>query len=113
VGEARDQEPGELQVDVLSAVAFEGPSHRMEGVAVNLDHSPLLAPQEVDLVAMQLHVHLGVGQAAAAAECEECLLELAAGEGRLARFSREQFPQCSGFPAGGSVQGGLDRVGRY
>ena len=68
VGEARDREAGQLEVHVLSAVAFEGSSHRVEGVAVDLDHSPLLAPEEVDLVAMQLHVHLRVGQAATAAE---------------------------------------------
>jgi hypothetical protein len=58
---------GQLEVYVFPAVALEGPSHRVEGVAVDLDHPPLLAPQEVDLVAVQPHVHLRVGKAAAAA----------------------------------------------
>jgi hypothetical protein len=44
VRETRDGEAGELEVHVLSAVALEGSSHRVERVAVDLDHSPLLAP---------------------------------------------------------------------
>jgi hypothetical protein len=44
VREACDREAGELEVHVLSAVAFEGSARRMERIAVDLDHSPLLAP---------------------------------------------------------------------
>ena len=110
-GEARHRKAGQLEVHVLSAVAFEGSPHRVERVAVHLDHPPLLAPQEVDLVAVQPRVHLRIGQAAAAAQSEECLLELAAGEGWGAAFLGEQPLERCGSAAGGSLQGFLDRFG--
>src|SRR5215210_1512308 len=44
VGEARDREACELEVHVLLPIAFEGLSHRVKGVAVDLDHPPLLSP---------------------------------------------------------------------
>jgi hypothetical protein len=67
VSEACDGKPGQLEVYVLPAIALERPSHRVEGVSVHLDHSLLVAPQEVDLVAVQPRVHLRIGKAAAPA----------------------------------------------
>jgi hypothetical protein len=42
---------GRLERGVAAAVALERGSTRVEGVAVDLDDQPLLAPKEVDLVA--------------------------------------------------------------
>jgi hypothetical protein len=61
---------------------------------------------------MQLHVHLRIGQTAAAAEREEGLLELAAGQRRRALLGCKQGFQCSGFPTSCAFQGVLDAAWR-
>jgi hypothetical protein len=55
--------------------------------AVDLHHETLVAPQEVDLEAIELHVHLGPGKAVAAAEGEHPLLELGACAIRVERLA--------------------------
>jgi hypothetical protein len=52
---------GRLEVVVPAAVACRRPAGRVVGVAVDLDHASLRAPEEVNLVATEPGVYLGVG----------------------------------------------------
>jgi len=57
-------------------------------VAVDLYHPPLVAPEEVHLVAVQARVDLRRRKAAAEYKRQEALLELVAGDGRGALLPR-------------------------
>jgi hypothetical protein len=78
-------------VGVLRAVVLERPAGAVGRVTVGLDDDPLVPPEEVDLVALDLHVHLRLREPVAAAKLEEAFFEGRAGEGG-ARLVGGQHP---------------------
>jgi hypothetical protein len=84
----------------------------VEGVTVQLDHPLLPPPEEVDLIAVQVDVHLRIGQTTPPTERQKRLLELAAGQRRPRPLCREQPPQCSSFPSHRPVESFLDSARR-
>ena len=60
-----------VELGVASPVALECSAARVERVAVDLDDEAVGGPEEVDLVAGDPHVGLGLGQAGRADELEE------------------------------------------
>jgi len=107
-GEAGESVAGRLEVVVLATVAGRGLAGRVVGVAVDLDHASLCAPEEVDLVAAEPGVHLGFGKPCAADERQEALLELAAGDRRGAVLGCDQPAERSGPAPVGPLEGILD-----
>ncbi len=65
----------------------------MEGVAVDLDDEAVLAPEEVDFVAVELRVGLRGGQLSSADQLQRAALRFGSGE---CRVGPDRFSQCSG-----------------
>ena len=82
-GDAHHGVPGHGEHPIAGAVAFERGPRGVTGVAVELDDDALLAPQAVDLDALDENVDLRPGQATGIEEGEEAVFELAPGD-RLA-----------------------------
>src|SRR5215208_3938363 len=74
----------------------------MEGVAVDLDDQAPVAPEEVDLPAVELHVRLGWWEAGGADHAEQPPLGLGSGEGAV---------EVSLGRGGGEVEEGSGRRG--
>jgi hypothetical protein len=81
VGDPPHTPPGDHQVAVSERVALHCPRGPVGRAAVGLDDQPLVAPDEVALVALDVDVHLGAREAVLVAEGEEELLEKALGTG--------------------------------
>jgi hypothetical protein len=62
---------------ISRTVVFEGLASRVGTVAIDLDNHSLLAPEEVDQVRADAHVHLGAGQPVATAHAQEPCFQLA------------------------------------
>jgi hypothetical protein len=76
--EAEDLIAARLQARVAGAVLFEGGTGSVGFPAVQLDDEPLLSPEEVDEITVEVDVRLGAREAVAPAETEEPGLQLAA-----------------------------------
>jgi len=87
VGKAPDAPPGDHQIGIADGIAPLCAPRAVSGRAVGLDDQALLAPDEVTLVALDVHVHLGAGEVVPVAEGQEDLLELAAGAGASGRVN--------------------------
>ena len=61
VGEAEDRQAPARRFPVAGPVRAKGRAIGVVGVAVDLDHQALGAPEEVDLVGADTDVHLGLG----------------------------------------------------
>src|SRR5215210_7034018 len=90
----------------------------MELEAVDLNDEALLAPEEVDLMSMDAHVHLRGGELRRPYECEEALLGFGAGErSRLVAFEQLfQSPQASATSMAIEVSdqtAGIDKPSRH
>ena len=70
---------GDGQLRVAQPVLLERAPGVVGRAAVQLHHQPRVAPEEVDLVAVEERVHLGPGQAVRGTELEEALLQLGPG----------------------------------
>jgi hypothetical protein len=70
-----------LEVGVLDGIALSGSMGAVSRLAVGFDDHTLLAPDEIALVSLNAHVHLGPREAAATTQREKDLLELRARPG--------------------------------
>src|SRR4051794_30249213 len=68
-----------MEVKLAVVVVLEGDGAAVVGPGVDLDHEPLLAPEEVDFPTAELDVDLWRRQVVATVESEEGGLEVAAG----------------------------------
>ena len=87
------------ELRVAGAVALEGAPGVVRRGAIELYHEPSVAPQEVHLVALDVHVHLGLGEAMRLAHGEEHLLELGPGPGAPGLVPGEHLRQDPGAAA--------------
>ncbi len=100
-GDAHHGMPGHGEHPIAGAVALERGPCGMAGVAVELDDDALLAPQAVDLDALDENVDLRPWQATSIEEGEEAVLELATGDSRADPPFFEEGPDrgCAPLPA--------------
>ena len=94
------------QMGVPRPVAFEVAALGMELEPIHLDNHPLAAPQEVNLVALHLHVGLRPWQAGCPNQAQEPLLRLGAGEGRQGGgIEQRTYRGCADAPWMAGKQG--------
>src|SRR3954447_1423025 len=80
-GDAHDPVAPESQLPISRAVALEGLSPRVDGVAVQLDDDALVRPEGVGLVWAERLVHRRLRQPVSLREVEERRLEVASDDG--------------------------------
>lgn len=99
-GEAQDRVPARLEVGVAGAVVLERGAVAVGRLAVGLDQDAAVEPREVDHVAADRVVDLGLGQAGLTHQAEHAAFELACGA-QVACASR----------GGGGLGGSVSRAG--
>jgi len=94
IAEPQHFEPVETEIGVALAIVERRLPPPMSCPPVDLDHEPLLPPEEVGCEPADLHVHFGQREPAAAAEAQEVALEVAAGS--VERSAGERKPAVLG-----------------
>jgi hypothetical protein len=103
-----------LQSGIAGAVLFEGGATPVGLPAVDFHDQSPVSPEEVDLIPIDGHVHLGSGKPVASNQGHEARLEIGTGAIRrigVADHTINGQPEELGFPDGGGPLGfGDDRA---
>jgi hypothetical protein len=75
-GQPDDDPSGDLKRSVSGAIDLERAASGVERVAVELDDGAVVAPESVDLVPLDVRIHLRPREVVAVEEREEAILEL-------------------------------------
>lgn len=90
-GEVQHGEAKLTKVEIARVVAVERDRALVVEERVDFDYELLCAPEEVDLVATEVDIGLGVRQVVALNEGEEVFLEVGAGAAVLGSFEVDAF----------------------